>query len=191
MFFDYPVFDDHEKNQINMKAIVAMDLNRVIGCNDKIPWHFSEDSKWFKEFTMGKPVVMGRKTYLSLGKIYLIGRKLIVLTKSLQSARFVEEKLDFDDHGYLRKKTGIFSYQWYVHNIEEAIDEGLCTRDEIIVAGGKSIYEKFLPEITEMYVTHIMEDYDGNTFMPPFEHLLPNMEIIKETKNFWIVKHFK
>lgn len=174
-----------------MRAIVAMDPNRVIGCNGRIPWHFSEDLKWFKGFTMGKPVVMGRKTYLSLGEIYLPGRKLIVLTKSLPSARFRRDELTFDREGYLKEKTGVVSHQWYVHNIEEAIDEGLCVRDEIIVAGGQTMYERFLPEITEMYVTHVLEDYDGDTYMPPFEHLLPNMEIIRETGDFWIVKHFK
>lgn len=173
-----------------MKAIVAMDPNRVIGCNGRVPWNFAEDLKWFKEFTMGHPVIMGRKTYLSLGEMYLPGRKLIVLTRTLPSARFNRDEVVLKNSGYF-EKTGIKSHQWYVHNVEEAIDGGLCSRNEIIVAGGQLIYEKFLPEITEMYVTHIIEDYVGDTFMPPFEHLLPNMEIIRETKDFLVVKHFK
>lgn len=174
-----------------MKAIVAMSSNRAIGKDNKIPWKLSEDLKWFKEFTMGKVVLMGRKTYESLKTTFLPGRSLMVLTKTKIPSHLCTEEMEISPHTGYYVKTGRLSRQWYIQDVQEILDANLCKREDIIVAGGKSIYEQFLSEITEFYVTYVIDEYEGDTFMPEFEHLFPNSEIVKEHRDFWVVKYWK
>jgi len=155
-----------------MKAILAMDPHRVIGYKGRIPWHYSEDFKWFKATTMGGNLLMGRSTYESIGKP-LPGRYTYILTTDSAKillppgtlSAYVDEKLINDMSPEMQNKT------W------------LC--------GGAKVYKHFLPKCDEVYVTHIMEDFEGDTFMPEFEHMFPNAQILKETSDFWIVKYSK
>jgi dihydrofolate reductase len=126
-----------------IKAIAAMSLNRVIGAHGKIPWHLSEDLRFFKRTTLGHVVVMGRKTYDSLGKP-LPGRENIVVTRG----------------GPLPGVTTIDS--------PEALVEPTDERDVFII-GGARIYAAYLPRIQEFFLTVVRRAVDGDTYLPPFE----------------------
>lgn len=128
-----------------MKAIVAMSENRVIGAAGSIPWYLPEDFRFFKQTTLGHPIVMGRKTYESLGKA-LPGRKNIVLTT--QQIAFPEVIV--------------------VHSIEELLSLHIPTH-EIFVIGGAEIYKLLLPECDTLFVTHVHQRVEGDTFFPAFE----------------------
>lgn len=152
-----------------MKAIAAMDLNRVIGYKGKIPWYFSEDLKWFKEFTWGKTLVVGKTTYDGLPP--LKNRQLIVLTSNSTelNSKFQTERLSFC-------QPRNFNPQWYPNGI---------------VAGGAKTYQLLLPHCEELYMTYVIDEHEGDTFMPPFEDLFSTSEIVREEKHFWIVKYTK
>jgi dihydrofolate reductase len=129
------------------KAIAAMSLNRIIGAGNKIPWHLPEDFKWFKKKTTGNVVVMGRKTFESLGKP-LPNRTTIVLTRSPQPIPGV------------RTVAGL-----------EQIDprqSDLAGR-ELFICGGAQVYEQALPLCSDLYLTLVNRVVEGDTFFPPFE----------------------
>lgn len=135
--------------------IVAMDKNGLIGKGSGLPWHFSEDLKYFKETTMGKFVIMGKNTYLSIGKP-LEGRNLVVLS---------------GDEDFKAQ------YAEVAHSIDEALD---MVSGEVFIAGGRSVYKQFLKIADEMYVTIIDDTFEGDLYFPDFNE--GNWEIIEETK---------
>jgi len=163
-----------------MKAILAMAKNRVIGNNGKLPWHVPNDFKWFKEFTMGKKLIVGKNTFDTLP--LLKNRECIVLTRPV---------------------AGIDAYitnQYLVNNntmtgqmitMEDLESYSQFRKDCLIVAGGAKTYVKLLPYIKEFYVTHIHGTYDGDVFMPPFEDLFTNQEVVKEFDLHKVVKYSK
>ena len=128
----------------HFKAIAAMSLNRVIGRNNQIPWHLPDDFRWFKQMTTGQVVVMGRKTFLSLGKP-LPNREVIVLSR------------------------GGFQYPGVrcVAALEE-IDLARETR-EVFICGGAQLYALALPRCSDLYLTLVKREVEGDTFFPPFE----------------------
>jgi dihydrofolate reductase len=126
------------------KAIAAMSLNRVIGRNNGIPWHLPGDFRWFKQMTVGQIVVMGRKTFLSLGKP-LPHRETIVLSRS----------------GF--QYPGVRS----IAALEE-IDPTRETR-EVFICGGAQLYALALPQCSDLYLTLVKREVEGDTFFPPFE----------------------
>jgi len=167
-----------------MKAIIAMSENRCIGRDGKLPFHSSGDLKWFKEFTMGKTLVMGRKTYDTLP--VLKGRDIIVITHD--KARM------FGDCIRPVKCENLF-----VRNGKELIEDILdieypiseCKEwPNLTVAGGKSIYELFMPYITEFYVTILDINVDGDCYMEPFEHLFGKNEVIREFEGGKVIKYY-
>ena len=150
-----------------MKAIAAMALNRVIGNNQQLPWHIPEELKHFRETTLNQTLLMGRKTFESMGARPLPHRKTYILTTN--NTRF----------------EGVHT----IHSINE-----LDTLNETIwLCGGAKIYEQFLPQCSELILTVILQTFDGDAFFPPFEHLFEKKEIIKQTDRFeiqrWIRKH--
>ena len=155
-----------------MKAIVAMDPSRVIGNKGNIPWHIPDDFRWFKQFTMGKTLVMGKTTFLSLPP--LKGRKICVITNEVAFSERDRQKCD-----------GLFIV--HPRDIPIFADE----LDDCIVAGGAKTYSLLLPYCTDVYVTHVLDDYEGDAYMPEFEHDFPNQEIVKESKDYWIVRYFR
>lgn len=165
-----------------MKAIVAMDPNRVIGYRGGIPWHYKEDMKWFKEFTMGKTLVMGYNTYKSL-PAFLAGRQIVVLTREWHPSMAFNDDPKAD-RVYYRYPVG-HQKPW----VMEVFDP--TEWDDVVVAGGAKTYMMLMPYITEMYVTHIADEYEGDTFMPEFEKQLPYMRIVRESKDFIIARHEK
>ncbi len=134
---------------ITVAAIAAMSKNLAIGKDNKLLWHIPDDFRHFKETTMGKPIIMGRKTYESLGKP-LPGRTNIVITSK-------PELLTGD----------VLS----ASSIEEAINKGkeIAAQtgvDEVFIIGGGQIYEAALPQTQRIYLTVIDQEYEGDTFFP-------------------------
>ncbi len=131
---------------MKISLILAMGRNRAIGRDNQLPWHLPADLAHFKATTMGKPILMGRKTWESIGKA-LPGRLNIVLTGQA---------------GYQADGATV------VHSIDDAIS--LCeSADELMVIGGAGVYQAFLPRARKIYLTLIDEDFDGDTFFPELD----------------------
>lgn len=159
-----------------MKAIAAMSLNRVIGRDNTIPWRLPEDFRWFKRATMGQSVVMGRKTFESLGKP-LPGRKNCVLTRGSADSLQCTSPLPPD--------TELI----FAGDISELHAKGLLA--ECWLAGGASLYEQFLPECSDLYLSVVNREVEGDAFFPPFEHLFgPDYTVELKTDDFE-VRHYR
>jgi dihydrofolate reductase len=128
---------------MKIALIVAMGENRVIGVDNRMPWHLSKDLKRFRKITMGKPILMGRKTHEAIGKP-LPGRENIVLSSDT----------DYRAEGCT-----------LVHSVAEAL---AAARDapELMVIGGADLYREFLPMAERLYLTMIHQSFDGDTFFP-------------------------
>lgn len=158
-----------------MKAIAAIDERRGIGKNNGIPWKISEDFKWFKEFTIGKILVVGKTTFDNLPP--LKNRNLIVLTNN--------KKCYEDNYDPITNTANCY------RNSEEILNIDAHHKGELIVIGGAKTYEFFLPNITEFYVTHVKGSYDADTYMIPFEHNFNNQQLIKEFEGgHKVIKYF-
>ncbi|MFJ9461840.1 dihydrofolate reductase [Viridibacillus arvi] len=129
-----------------ISLIVAHDENNVIGLNNAMPWHLPGDLAYFKRTTMGKPMIMGRKTFESIGKP-LPGRTNIVITR---------------DEEYAREGIVI------VHSLEEALAQAEKESEEIMIIGGEQIFRMTLPMANRLYVTKIEKQYEGDTFFPSY-----------------------
>jgi dihydrofolate reductase len=143
------------------KAIAAMSENRVIGSGNKIPWHLPEDFKWFKQMTTGNVIVMGRKTFESIGKP-LPNRETVVLSRS---------GFAFDGVRTIRDLGEL--------NLQHE------TRD-VFICGGAQIYEQALPLCSDLFLTFVKRVVEGDAFFPPFEHLFERIATITDTREFRI-----
>jgi dihydrofolate reductase len=146
------------------QAIAAMSLNRVIGAGNKIPWHLPEDFKWFKQTTTGHVIVMGRKTFESIGKP-LPNRETIVLSRS-----------QFQFPGV---KT--------IRSLEEL--QSLAGDRQIFICGGAEIYARALPLCSDLYLTLVKREVEGDAFFPPFEDKFELVEEIRATPEFKILHY--
>jgi len=162
-----------------MKAIIAMAENRVIGKNGGLPWpSIKEDFRWFKEFTIGKKLIVGKNTFDTLP--LLKNREILILT------RRVEELDSYITNQYLVNNNNLTG------KLIDATDISLIESDkDLIVAGGAKTYVNLLPYITEFYVTHVNGKYDGDTFMPPFEDLFTHKEVVKEFDGHKVIMYTK
>jgi dihydrofolate reductase len=161
-----------------MRAIVAMDPNRVIGYRGKIPWHIPEDFKFFKQMTMGCPLVMGRSTFLSIG-YPLPGRFTYILT---------------NDPDLIGMPKGELCQYVNKDKLFEIFNRDLGMQmqwNDIWVCGGAKVYADFMPYIHRMVVTHLADEYEGDTYMPEFEKYLPYVETVGEYKDYIVVKHMR
>jgi dihydrofolate reductase len=129
---------------MSISMIWAMGSNGVIGKDNDMPWHLPRDFAFFKAETLGKRMLMGRKTWDSLGGKPLKGRTSIIMTR---------------DTGFQAEGAEV------VHTLEEAIAEGK-KQDELMVIGGAEIYRMMLPYADKLIVTHIEHDFEGDTFFP-------------------------
>jgi len=140
---------------MKISAIAAMGLNRVIGVDNKLPWHVPEDWKFFKDKTKGKVMIMGRKTFESLGGQPLPQRIHIVITRQ-KDYRF--------DHELVK----------VVSSLEEALRLAKTLykpeQEEIFVAGGSEIYAQSLPTIDRLYLSVIQQSFPGDAFFPSLEN---------------------
>ncbi len=163
-----------------MKAIIAMSENRVIGKNGGLPWpSIKEDFRWFKEFTVGNTIVVGKNTFDTLP--LLKNRECLVLVK--------EDKIMVaNPNQYLVNNSSMTGQLITMTDIESYSH---FRKDYLIVAGGAKTYIKLLPYITEFYVTHVNGNYDGDTFMPEFEHTFTNQEVVKQFDLHKVIKYTK
>jgi dihydrofolate reductase len=144
-----------------------MSLNRVIGAANKIPWHLPEDFKWFKKLTTGQVVVMGRKTFESIGKP-LPNRTTIVLTRSpapIPGARTVSD---------LRQIIALGSE---------------LTGREIFICGGEQVYLQALPMCSDLYLTLVKRIVEGDATFPAFEDQFALKEELVDCAEFKILHY--
>lgn len=132
---------------MNISMIAAMAKNRIIGKNNKMPWHLPADLKHFKAITLGKPVIMGRKTYESIGKA-LPGRKNIVISR---------------DQEYILNDAVV------VHSCESALKIASMESQDVMVIGGGEVYKTFLSQADTLYLTFIDVEMEGDTQFPDYE----------------------
>lgn len=153
-----------------MSAIVAMTADRVIGRENDLPWRLPEDLKMFKRTTAGHPVVMGRKTWDSLGKYKpLPGRQNIVITRDKD---WVEEGAEV-----------IFSAEELQH---------YDLKDEhVYVIGGAQIYELFLPHLDELIVSHVYQNYEGDAFFPEFSEYFNEYKVLESYEEFEVRRYLR
>lgn len=164
-----------------MKAIIAMAKNRVIGKNGGLPWpNIKEDFKHFKEFTMGKTLIVGKNTFDTLP--LLKNRECLILTKP------VDDIDAYITNQYMVNNNAMTGQMITMEDVESY---SRFRKGYLIVAGGAKTYVKLLPYITEFYVTHVNGTYDGDTFMPPFEDLFTQQEVVKEFDLHKVVKYSK
>ncbi len=125
---------------MKLSLIVAMATNRTIGIDKKMPWHLSADLKKFKKITMGHPIIMGRKTFESIGRP-LPGRQNIIISRNPQ----------YQQLGCL-----VFN------DIESAL-QSCAEHNEVFVIGGATLYEATLERADRLYITEIQQEFDGDT----------------------------
>ena len=146
-----------------ISLIFAMGRNNALGCNNKMPWYLPADFAYFKKVTMGQPIIMGRKTFQSIGKP-LPGRTNIVITRSA----------DFSHEGCI-----------VVDSIDKAKD--LVEDKEAFIIGGAEIYMAFLPMADKLFITEIDNDFEADTFFPEIDYskwMLASSEPgVKDEKN--------
>lgn len=139
--------------------IVAIANNNVIGKDNKLIWRLPEDLKRFKTITSGKTIIMGRKTFESLGRV-LPNRVHIVLTKN-------------KDYHYEHEQVKI------VNDVEE-LKPYIESKEEYFVIGGEAIYKMLMPLAQKMYITKLYEDFDGDTFFPQIDENV--WKVVKQEK---------
>ena len=132
-----------------ISLIVAVADNGVIGYENKMPWYIPAELQHFKTRTMGKPIIMGRKTFDSLGRV-LPGRPHVVISRS---------ELNLPDRCYAAK------------DIQAAIDtaQRLTDGDEVVVIGGAEIYRQALPLVDRLYLTEVHIEPEGDTYFPEID----------------------
>ena len=139
-----------------ISLIAAMDENRLIGVQNGLPWHLPADFKHFKAVTMGKPVIMGRKTFESIGRP-LPGRTNVVISRN----------------GFIAE--GVVC----VDNIDAALEQ-VKDAEEVMIIGGASFYEQMLPKAERMYLTHVKATCEGDAWFPEFDPA--EWEVIKSER---------
>lgn len=155
--------------------VVAMSRNRVIGKNNKLPWHFPEDLKHFKQLTTGSTVIMGRKTFDSIGRAlpnranFILSRQLLTSGRPAEllpsfSAETVKSMLE-DRSGNVR----------FFETLEAALEE--VKTPEAYIIGGAELYRETLGAVQGLYVTRIDADYEGDAFYPEIPADFEEVEI--------------
>jgi len=146
-----------------LSAIVAMDRHNAIGKDNQLPWHLPEDLKFFKRTTLGKPVLMGRKTYDSLGKP-LKDRLNIVLS----------------GQSNLQLPEGVLVY----HSLDAALQKLESEQiEEAFIIGGGKVFEETINTVERLYITHVeTEVEEAEVFFPHVDH--------SQWKKVWEEKHY-
>lgn len=129
--------------------VVAMDNNRLIGRDNDLPWRLPDDMAWFRRQTLGKPCIMGRKTYDSLPPRFrpLPGRLNIVVTRNV----------DYEAPGAI-----------VVHSVEDAL-QAAGEVEEIVIVGGAELFRRLLPTVDRLYLTEVHGVVEGDVFFPEYD----------------------
>lgn len=144
-----------------------MSENRVIGAGSRIPWHLPEDFRWFKQMTTGHVLVMGRKTFQSIGRP-LPNRTTVILSRQGAHCQGTLSARSWEDLEQLRASFG---------------------DRQVFIAGGAEIYKQALPLCSDLYLTHVKRVVEGDVFFPAFEHLFEPVEQVRDTPEFCIVHY--
>ncbi len=218
------------------QAIAAMALNRVIGAGNQIPWRLPEDFKWFKQMTTGHVIVMGRKTFESIGRP-LPKRETIVLTRGSFSYPGVKTIHDLselthwpenpspglaatlppsdgerDREGFLepprlairaperterrspnRLVAAEMGFEPIRRSALQSVGRGVpnvASTREIFICGGAQVYAQALPLCSDLYLTLVKREVDGDTLFPPFEDQFELAEELRDTAEF-IILHYR
>jgi dihydrofolate reductase len=157
---------------LQLTAIVAMTAERIIGRDGALPWHLPADLAFFKRTTTGHPIVMGRKTYDSLGRPLPNRRNLVLSRDPNWSAPGAEVLHDPADLATLPDLTG-----------------------RVFIIGGAEIYRLFLPLLDDLLVSHVLENHPGDTCFPEFEAFFPHAEVVETHPTFqvrhWFRQHLR
>lgn len=147
-----------------VKAIAAMSHNRVIGRENQIPWHLPEDFKWFKRCTSGQVVLMGRKTFESLGRP-LPNRLNLVLSRNAEfpGVEIIRDVETFDERQYSPR--------------------------EVWLIGGAELYSQLLPKCTDLYLSVVKREVAGDAFFPPFEQLFDLAGVVLQEPEFDVLHY--
>lgn len=141
-----------------------MSRNRVIGAGNRIPWHLPEDFKWFKRMTTGHVLVMGRRTFESIGKP-LPNRETIVLSR------------------------GGFSHPGVCVAVSLAEIPELAGDRQVFICGGAQVYQQALPFCSDLYLTLVKREVEGDTFFPPFEEQFALVAELADNPDFTILHY--
>ncbi len=142
-----------------VSMIAAMAKDRVIGADNDMPWHLPADLAHFKKVTMGKPIIMGRKTYQSIGRA-LPGRLNIVVTR--------DTEFKLEDAAVVK-------------SCEQAIDLAKeQNTEEVMIIGGGTVYQHFLPYCNRLYLTEIELEVSGDTYFPDYRKVSDWHELERE-----------
>ena len=148
-----------------ISIIAAMANHRVIGINNSLPWKLPSDMKWFRQHTLGKPIVMGRKTFESFGGRTLPDRPNIIITRDT----------NYQVEGAI-----------VTHSIDEAL-QAAGDVDEVMIIGGASFYEQMLPKANRMYLTFVHADIEGDAWFPEYDesdwNIIKKIDIKADDKN--------
>ncbi len=183
-----------------MKAVAAMSLNRVIGRDNQIPWHLPEDFKWFKKLTQGHFVLMGRKTFDSLGHPLPNRTNIVITRRPRKLAR--DERFQPAFVGNWRPRLGR-PFQlgfdrlterdvWLVRDVERLIAVYAEARPqrELFVIGGAQIYRRLLPRCSDLFLTVVMREVEGDAEFPDFEEHFVQVDVPLRTADFE-VRHYQ
>jgi len=157
-----------QEEPLKLTAVVAMTSERVIGKDNDLPWRLPEDLKMFKRTTSGHSVVMGRKTWDSLGKYKpLPNRQNIVLTRDK----------DWSEEGAT-----------VIHSAEELKQLDLLS-NQVFIIGGAEIYTLFLPILDELLISLVYENHEGDTYFPEFSDRFEEVEVLERFEKFEVKKY--
>lgn len=149
-----------------LAAIWAQDQNGLIGKNQTLPWHLPNDLQYFKKMTVGKTMVMGRKTFEGMGSRPLPNRQTIILTRNL----------DYHHPGVT-----------VMHSLEDILELARQQEEPMMIVGGSTIYTDFFPYIDRLYRTVIEETFEGDTYFPSINweewQLIEQTEGMMDEKN--------
>ena len=171
--------------------IVAMTKNNLIGNKNDLPWHLPEDLKLFKQTTMGNIVIMGRKTFESIGKP-LPGRKNFVISASLfegksENSSCAADAADAAENSDCNKNYESKIYEnkiyengkvYYFPSLASAFKAAAFAEGNPFIIGGASVYKQALPFVKTLYISLIKKNYDGDTYFPQFN--LAEWELVEE-----------
>ncbi|HWL52930.1 MAG TPA: dihydrofolate reductase [Chthoniobacteraceae bacterium] len=155
-----------------VRAIAAMARNRVIGKGGTIPWHLPDELRWFKKVTTGHTIVMGRKTFASLGRP-LPNRHNVVLTRHPQAHEFPPGVAVAGEPG------------------EAGPAQWAKPGSDVYVIGGAEIYAQLLPWCEELILTLLPREVEGDTWFPPFEEAFEAREVLLEHPEFEVRRYVR
>lgn len=155
--------------------IVAMSQNRVIGKNNQLPWHLPEDLKYFKRITSGHPVIMGRKTFESMGRP-LPNRTNVIITRQPDydpikavagpDIAVTKPQVAGEFSGPVSTAPKAPPPIFVVDSVEKALEKFRDRDEEVFIIGGGEIFKQSFPTVDKLYLTLIHKDFEGDIFFP-------------------------